>query len=1736
MSAAGPHNSRSRAGSSTAAHEKQRLAHMHGYAMATPSTSNVTRYFEPCAATASMFLYAQGTSVVCCNYDTLAIERRFARHSEEVQLLAVDNHSDIGAGRLVVSYDAGQTAIVWDLLTGDEVARFASYENLTCAAWMRNGNVAFGNIQGNVILFEPTTSEHLSARTIDQIAITAISPAADCRTFAIGYQNGSLLIATLQPRFTILHNLTTSRGPSPIVTLSWHASSHRSKSDMLAVQTNDGDLRVWSVAKAYSTDDPAKIVRILKRTENYLTGPNWMGWSKNGRIIQYSESETISWDVRTKHVTYDTIPTLETIRGLAVYGPAATLFTLGANNTVQQFDLNAPAMMVANVQHPANLLPPSPPISLEAEDSKNQPANVPESESQVQITFRPSELSEPEEDRRSPLARYLQTQSDTSDTEPYRPGTPGSQISRSSVSISSSTSQTAARRYPESIVSRGMTENTYISAGSSLRSSHAHLRERRGERESLSTTSSISMGSSHYRSAHKPSRLRHEVPRSPEDSRVVDLFKFTKSRLADVPYKAPYSTDHSRLTNDDLRRQMLSTIFGWHKDIEDLVRDEMSRHPLGSTNRILLAKWLGDISTDIMAMGSENMTSSDWMLLALSGIGGQASQNKLGRAYVQRLLEGGDVHAAATIMVGMGDHNDAVEIYISHKRYMEALILTCLFFPSAWERQEQIVRKWGEWAVQHGQQQLAIRCFACTGRESTEPWTSPSAAQLNFPSITQTVPELASPPLSPPVMNHGPQRSVAKNSALKLITSFGDGQAKNRLLANVDDGKTPIAAAGTPILRSALSPGGDDPATAVLVGNRSQFNTPASARPVQGFGRQRLPSIGEAPDSGSRELLTAVTRPGGDPYANAFQSMDVRDTAVRNLELTRPNTASPRLVKETVKGHPPPSPSPAAVAAFMEGRNSRRNGSRSRIPEGLDLSLPTFKDSLPDDLTSPEPSAHSSVRYHWPSRRRGPGSVASSVTSAASSVARSQRGHHHSQGKSLDDYIHSLDTAQSRQQTRGSSRDGRHGRDRSQSRQDNREKSRDRGRAASRSFTPKGGKRSPKSPVPMSPEDLINLSTPNPDVDQLHSRSGIRGRLIDPSHELEPSSQPSTARKVGYANRDSSRVRGSSRTGSQNGRGSRRARSPDKRHVPPALDLRGRSTSRGPPSNRSPSSPQPMSANLQQHHYLSDDEEDYRQAVEAQERFRKRNNRSASRASRGDGPTSPVSVRSTAWSTRETTREKSDIRRTTSHAGSEGSSRRRKIGAPLQTPAPMQLITDVSGDLKVIKDERQLKKEAAARELEERRKSLARRPSAPPIMHPDQITPAPHSGTPPSLMALPSTTYVPPKKEDLPSRSASVDPSAGRSMYANRNGPVIGLPATPRAMRLVMESGSGGHNVPMPPIPATFVQASPAMPAQSQRQSPSRQSPKRVDSETKERHIDDIPMLLPSTVYTPPPPANSRLAAQIGRSMSAPPVDLVQPHNHSRRPSAVNSISFQGRRPSHDANAFPSRRPSHDTGIPPPPPPPVPPMLKELQHLAQPPPPPPAPLPHLGNGPKPVVYGGSSGMIEIVMDDDQQQQQQQSQPYQQSQQPPPPPPPIPAAIPVSEATVPIISAPNPPPRHGSVNHNRGRSSVDNSIGARISRATERMRSASRNRSQQQQQQQQQQQHQNNSSSNSNEMQYVPAPYESVPPPMPMPPQHHMSSMSYRLQNQMVLQQVQAQVAQQEGRNEFRTGLHRSEMI
>ncbi|KAM0293682.1 hypothetical protein ACHAPM_011566, partial [Fusarium culmorum] len=76
-------------------------------------------------------------------------------------------------------------------------------------------------------------------------------------------------------------------------------------------------------------------------------------------------------------------------------------------------------------------------------------------------------------------------------------------------------------------------------------------------------------------SRRRPARLRHEVPRSPDDNKVHDLFRFTRRRLIEIAYKHAMGASGARIINDNLRRQMLNTIFQWNKKIEVLIRDEM---------------------------------------------------------------------------------------------------------------------------------------------------------------------------------------------------------------------------------------------------------------------------------------------------------------------------------------------------------------------------------------------------------------------------------------------------------------------------------------------------------------------------------------------------------------------------------------------------------------------------------------------------------------------------------------------------------------------------------------------------------------------------------------------------------------------------------------------------------------------------------------------------------------------------------------------------------------------------------------------------------------------------------------------------------------------------------------------------------------------------------------------------------------------------------------------------------
>ncbi|KAH0349359.1 hypothetical protein KCU81_g2980, partial [Aureobasidium melanogenum] len=891
-------------------------------------TPNPDTEFQPCAATASFFLYAQRNIILCLHHDTLAIERRFDRHQEDILWICADTVSERGAGRLAVSYDTGHTAIVWDISTGDEIARFAAYEQIKVAAWMKNGNIAFGNAQGNIILFEPSSSEHISARTIYD-PITAIAPAADSRTFAIGFQNGSILIATLQPLFTIVHSLTTSKAPSRIAGLCWHGSSSRQKSDMLATQTADGDLRVWSIPKSAVVGETPNIIRILSRLEIGSLGPCWFSWSKNGRIIQHTDGETRSWDVRTKNVSFQSVPTVDGIVGIACYGPSSTLFTLGSNHTVQQYDVNPSEvpMQVASIQHAPGPLPPSPPNSIE-EQKKEETARKQAAASAAPLPFAyvDADSSEGELGTMSPLEKIVKEMDQLEDEKQDRLGALSPTSSRAS-SVSSRSSNGGRRvpsyRYDKAPSSRASeasyNEGTEFSFG---------LPSRR-PRESASVRSMSSLRSS---------GLRKEILRSSDEAQQtsqMDLFPYTRARLRDVPFRTPHYGQAPR-TAELLRQEMLSVVFGWNDDIESLVRDEFMRQRPGSASSVLLSKWLGEFGADTMAAmaGSENMTSSDWMLLALSSMG-PSSGKQVGQAFVQRLLEKGDIHPAVAVLLGFGEHDDAIEVYVSRGFYMEAVLLTCLTMKSDWQRQSYLIRKWGEASVMQGQPELAVRCFSCTSIETSDSWSSPRAQGATFSSPKEQGigPSPLSPPLSPPFAV-GANRKLTRNGSLKLITTFGD--KGNALVLPSADQVTPMAGmlgvGVTPIAESAISPGGAAP----WLRSGSRFDRdPSSARTATpgGYMRRQLPSrsgTSRTRDT-SQTPLTARREVSGP--AHATESSEMKKSCHGRSSSSVVSTGKVRSLEQVSKqpSHPDRLPSPSSdVFSRLKSDTRIRNGSRER--------------------------------------------------------------------------------------------------------------------------------------------------------------------------------------------------------------------------------------------------------------------------------------------------------------------------------------------------------------------------------------------------------------------------------------------------------------------------------------------------------------------------------------------------------------------------------------------------------------------------------------------------------------------------------------------------------------------------------------------------------------------------------------------------------------------------------------
>jgi hypothetical protein len=1026
----------------------------------------------------------------------------------------------------------------------------------------------------------------------------------------------------------------------------------------------------------------------------------------------------------------------------------------------------------------------------------------------------------------------------------------------------------------------------------------------------------------------------------------------------------------------------------------------------GSAAAVLLLKWLGDMGADLMAsmVGSQSMTSSDWMLLALSSMG-KDSQKKVGEAFVQRLLEKGDVHPAVAILLGLGEHNEAIEVYVSRKYYMEAILLTCLTTPADWQRQSFLVRKWGEYSVSHGNAELAVRCFSCMGLESSEPWFSPRSQDAVFSAQKQQLlGSQLSPPLSPPTGQSS--RIAAKFGSLKLVTDFGNGPTPRAMIPEEDE-QTPMNVGITPIAESAMSPvGGRGPwlsarsargtsrepssARTATPGEYSRKRYPSTNRSVtnnEKFASLAIPNRGQRGDSIPR---TAIDNIGREAETLPFSTRRPASTDNTQKEfMLTPITFDPSRSQDHL-----PSPAAGVFENFKERGTETRNSSRSRKPDGLHLEM--AEDIVEVGSDSP---------YN---NNMSPPLTGASVKSA--------------KARGIDQYISSLDEANYYARKRSDSRPGSRNEPRPGSRNTDRARSRNReipdtrSRSGVRYIRP--AKRSPSSPVPMSPEDAgIYAKSSKEAATNTEGFDDERYYHMDVASPIATESITSARTHRSRARTGQSKPRSSSKT-------VRRPESPDA--VPRTHgratsrtssrrpgDDRGRSSTRGDVSAiRSPGSPQPM--------FREEDQprEDYEPVRPRQRSSSRRAGERGTSSRREQSPDRRMPRdRSISRKASSALRESSRSR----NVAREASPERMLERLPESRPASRQ--SNLSGRSGQFSRPTTIsRREIAARELEERRLSLARRPSAPVIPLPGELPhrPAPVERSNTEGSDFLTTTFSV-QREPI-QRSHTADPEIAKK-YSPTNRMAlpttstssvpIGLPANPRAMRHPRYMSAD-------PDDRDSIPAVPAIPDNLQ-----------IMLEPQRFPQDDLGPLLPATTF-----GQSHF---IARAASAPPED-ISPANVAPRVSPAYPPVRRG-----SASSRGHSRTNTLPDLSPPPnykrmsPPPItasidetihdsqvvileadnsiPPLLPELQHLAIPPPPPPPPiftdLPRNSPG---------VGVINIAIDESSPQIQK----------------PQDAVSPVAPNT-----ATSP------MSHRRGRGSVSENLGMTFKRVTERMRSTSR---------------------------------------------------------------------------------------
>ncbi|KAJ6790424.1 hypothetical protein PWT90_07465 [Aphanocladium album] len=284
-------------------------------------------------ATNLSFLFADGSTIFCCDHETLNIVNEFSAHKYKILLLAIDKDDSSESGRMVASFDQNRRLYVSYLDSAAIREGFDFPYIMTALEWTDDHDLICGDIKGNLTLISRSSMHRTSLKTDKPAEITALASKsrANSQLVAIGYRCGALKV--VEKRQTTLTFLIKISGSCPIRTMTWNSVSQSQQAEMLAVQSSGG-VRCVSLNHSEVTELPS-----TSRSPFYAY--SWMAWSSAGRIMQYSAANLHFWDPLTGDNVSLPFVSPRDVKSMAIDPAKKNLYVLYLDKTILKYELSS---------------------------------------------------------------------------------------------------------------------------------------------------------------------------------------------------------------------------------------------------------------------------------------------------------------------------------------------------------------------------------------------------------------------------------------------------------------------------------------------------------------------------------------------------------------------------------------------------------------------------------------------------------------------------------------------------------------------------------------------------------------------------------------------------------------------------------------------------------------------------------------------------------------------------------------------------------------------------------------------------------------------------------------------------------------------------------------------------------------------------------------------------------------------------------------------------------------------------------------------------------------------------------------------------------------------------------------------------------------------------------------------------------------------------------------------------